>query len=209
MCNKTSPWWLSGLRATTSPEWPEFEPHSCNGKIVWCCWFWPIKQDKTPKKSSWSVEVPVAQWSEYVLHDWRDAGSNPAWTWKHGWSGHPVEWSWEKAGHEGGGIYPGVPPGDFQGDDQEWLYILSTYKKIPGFGLSRQFSCSGFWITHHIHVIHTEPSIPEALAGIWTSNLWPMSQSSYHWATELFTECAGTYISPINLHQNRTFTLYK
>ncbi len=38
--------------------------------FFWFHWFWPIKQDETPKESSWSVEVPVAQWSACHALPW-------------------------------------------------------------------------------------------------------------------------------------------
>ncbi len=185
-------------------------------KLFWCHWFWPIKQDETPKKSSKSVEVPVAQWSACHVLAWvtRVRASILQWkncfdfigfdqlkktklqkkavrVWKCQWlsgvstssmiGGIPVQIRpghrstvavgvvtrsrlKQSPGHERrqdtkGGDISSRPPRGLSG---RWpgvvIHLVDLYKKYPGFRLSRQFSCSGFWITHYYSTTTTSSS---------------------------------------------------
>lgn len=172
------------------------------------------------------MEVPVAQWSEYILPDWRNAGSNPAWTQKRGcgWKGHLVmscgRWTERRQDMKEGG-YPGAPPpGDFQDNDQQRLYILPRcrlIKKYPGSTVSQQDLVFLQWALDNPPLHHNLQSFtPHRAFKSWRSG-WDLNQQPLTHEAELiplshrflFSDCAGTYISPVNLHQNRAFTLYK
>lgn len=167
------------------------------------------------------MEVSVAQWSKYILPNRRDAGSNLAWTQKHGCgqNGHLVvrsDLSMTGEPREGrtrsGGVYPGPPTGTFgtmTSSGYTFCQCVDFLKKIVWsldkstvflrWVLDNPLQPSQLW-----HLSFTPHQAFSSWRPGWDLNQWPQTHEA-----ELIplshrspsSDCAGSYISPVSWHE--------